>query len=374
MSGVSKLRVALDGHVIGHRMTGNETYVANLAMALARRDDVDPLVYLDRGVEWSGVQPSAVRRLRLRRSFLRIPLELPYRAAVDRADLLHVQYVAPPIGRVPVVVTVHDVSFEDVPGLFSGRTQLRLKLSIRATVRRAAAIITISQFTRDRLAFHYGLDPDRIHVTPLGVDPRWVRLQDESVAPLLSPLRLPSRFVLAVGNLHPRKNLPRLVRAVHAARIAGLHDLHLVIAGQRLWRSSVVNSTVADVRGEAWTHFTGFVSDDILQALYSRALVVAYPSLYEGFGLPVLEALACGAVVLSSNAAALPEVAGGAALLVDPRSDENLRDALIRLVSDDRLRAELQAAGPVRARAFTWERCAEQTMLAYRAAVGTSPV
>jgi alpha-1,3-rhamnosyl/mannosyltransferase len=175
--------------------------------------------------------------------------------------------------------------------------------------------------------------------------------------------------VLAVGNLHPRKNIPRLVRAVAAARALGAGDLHLVLAGQRAWRAADVDGQIDAIDGRSWVHELGYVSAETLRALYSTAEVVAYPSRYEGFGLPVLEALACGAVVLAADATAIPEVAGDAAVLVDPDQDEAVIAGLLSAATDLGLRTRLRAAGPQRARIYTWDRCADETLEAYRRAL-----
>jgi glycosyltransferase involved in cell wall biosynthesis len=365
-----RIRVALDAHVVGRRKTGNETYVVNLAQALARRADVDPTVYMDVGTDWPTSSPPPRRDLRLRAPYLRVPLELPFRAKRDGAELLHVQYVAPPIASLPVVTAIHDVSFEDVPGLFSPATETRLKLTVRLSAKRSAAIITISEFTRSRISRHYGIDPERIVVTPLGVDPFWHHVAEDEANRQLAGLGLPQHFVLAVGNLHPRKNIPRLVRAVAGARARGAGDLHLVLAGQRGWQAGAVDGAIEAVDGRTWVHRLGYVDVEILRALNSAAHVVAYPSSYEGFGLPALEALACGAVVLTADAAAIPEVVGNAAVLVDPTDDEAVAEGLLRAATDDVLRSGLKMGGPQRSAAFTWEACARRTMDAYRLALG----
>ena len=372
VSAYPHIRVALDAHVVGSRRTGNETYVVNLAEALARREDVDPTVYLDAGTVWPG--PTALRRrdLRWKAPQVRVPLELPYRAKRDGAQLLHVQYVAPPVARLPVVTAIHDVSFEDVPGLFALPTEMRLKLTVRMSARRSAAVITISEFTRSRISHHYGIDPTRIVVTPLGVASFWSRAAPDDAERCLSSLTLPDRYVLAVGNLHPRKNIPRLIRAVAAARTRGAGDLHLVLAGQRAWRVADVDAAIDATDGHSWVHELGYVSAETLRALDSTAEVVAYPSRSEGFGLPVLEALACGAVVLAADTTAIPEVAGDAAVLVDPDRDEAVIAGLLSAVTDVDLRARLRTVGPLRARAFTWDRCADKTVEAYRRALGQS--
>jgi glycosyltransferase involved in cell wall biosynthesis len=363
------IRPAIDAHVVGRRKTGNETYVVNLADALARRPDCRPLAYVDAGVVWPRPGGPETRELSWRSPLLRIPVELPRRARQDRCDLLHVQYVAPPIPRLPIVTMIHDVSFEDVPGLFPRLTELRLKLTVGHAARISRALVTVSEFTRGRIAHHYHVDPERVFVTPNGVGEQWRPLPEDAARVRLAGFALPESFVLAVGNLHPRKNIPRLVRAVGAARRAGAGDLHLVLAGQPWWRTGEVDAAIEQAAAGGWVHRLGYVDQDSLVALYSTAGVVAYPSLYEGFGLPVLEALACGAVVVASNTTSIPEVAGEAAILVDPTDEQAMAGALARALTDEATRAQLRRAAAVQLARYTWERCAELTFGAYTAAL-----
>ena len=367
----ARLRVALDAHVVGRRQTGNETYVVNLASELARRTDLETVAYIDRGVTWPGTAPvPKLRELRLRARQLRIAVELPYRAARDRADLLHVQYVAPVTGRIPLVTAIHDVSFEDVPDLFSRSTTWRLKVSVRSSARRSAAVVTLSEFTRRRLLHHYDLAPERVIVAPGGVSDRWKRLSPEESASRMEGLAVPTRFILAVGNLHPRKNVPRLVRAVASLRRRG-SDVGLVLAGQPGWRADDVQRAIAEVRGDDWVVLTGYVPDPVLEALYNEAAAVAYLSTYEGFGLPVAEALAVGAIVVASDATSIPEVAGDAAILVDPLDDDAIVHGLEQAITDQVLGARLREAGPRRAAELSWRKCADATVDAYYLALGS---
>ena len=371
------LRVGLDAHVVGRRKTGNETYVLGLGTALAAREDVHVTAFLDRATDWpgdrgGGLATPEVRSLRVRGSHARLLLDLPLRARAAGSELLHVQYVAPPLAGVPTIVAVHDLSFEDRPELFSTRTRLRLHATIRASARRAAAVLALSRFTRDRLLFHYDLDPSRVFVAPAAVDGRFTGL-GEMPARDLGQLGLPSRFVLHVGDLIPRKNVPRLVSAMAALRRDGIGDVGLVLAGQDGRDTPAVEAAVASAasRGDrGWVHRLGYVDDATLMRLYDAAAAVAFPSRYEGFGLPALEALARGAVLVTSAATALPEVVGDAAVTVDVEDTDALAAGLAQALGDEALRARLRVAGPVRAARFSWAASAEATVPAYHRALG----
>jgi len=366
------IRVGLDAHAVGRRQTGNETYVVELATALARRRDVRPVAYLDRDVAWPDPEGPRIERLRWRSRTIRLGLELPVRARRDRLDLLHVQYVAPPVAGTPVVVTIHDLSFVDVPDDLPTAMVWRLRATVGLAVRRAAVVLTVSEFTRRRLLEHYRLDPDRVIVTPNGVASRWQPLADDERDARLRTAGLtdlPERFVLGVGARHVRKDFDRLVRAVAAVRAEGESDVGLVLAGPDGTATPAIAREIRRLHAEHWTRIVGYVPDEALPALAGAAAAVAMPSRYEGFGLPVLEAQACGAVVVSVRAGAIPEVAGEAAILVEPGSDDALADGLRTALTDTTLRASLAVAGPRHAAGFTWDRCAAATVEGYRRAL-----
>lgn len=358
-------RVAVDAHTLGRRATGNETYVRGLLGGLVDRDDVEPIILVDPKRPVEDRFASRAKPLSTRNPLIRLLRELASPRGRWSADLLHVQYVRPPRCDVPCITTIHDISYEHFPWLFDRRSLLRMRTTIPWSARHSAAVVTGSRYSRDDLIEHYGLDPHRVHVTPYAVDPRFQPQSPEVVRHILERLALPSGYLLYVGNLQPRKNLPRLLEAY-----VGLHDagirVPLVIAGQRAWLSNEIFETVRQHGLSDCVFFTGYVPIDDLPALYAGALAFVYPSLFEGFGLPVLEALASGVPTVTSSVSSLPEVAGEAALLVDPRDTPALSGALARVLSDTDLRSRLAAEGPLRAATFSWERCAAQTAAIYQ--------
>lgn len=371
--GARPLRIALDAHTVGRRQTGNERYVVELGNALAARDDVEVIALLDEGTGWpadGAARRPGILSLQARRPQLRIPLELPVAVRRAGADLLQVNYVAPPLAGVPVVTVVHDLSFEDLPEHFPLRTRLRLKLLVRLAVRQSAAVICVSRFTRDRVIATYGTPAERVHTVPEGVNPRWRPLSPDQISDRLAGLEVPQRFVLAVGSDHPRKNLPRLVEALAKVRADGQSDVELLLCGPRGLSVGQMTQAVAANEAGVWVRHLGYVDDDVLQALYCAAQVVAYPSLYEGFGLPALEALACGALLVASDTTSLPEVCGDAAILVDPRSVDAIAEGLRAALTGVELRARLRELGPRHAAGFSWADAAEATVAVYRAALG----
>ncbi len=354
------MRVGIDAHTVGRRQTGNERFTVELTNALVARGDIEVLAYVDDGVGWpiGATKPPTLGELHARRPQLRIPFELPIRGRRDGLDVLQVAYLAPPVLRTPLVTVVHDLSFEDMPEMYPWSTRWRLKLGVRRAVAQSAAVVTGSHFTRERLIDLYGLPASRVHRVVYGVSPSWRPLDDAQSAPGVAALGLPERFVLAVGTGAPRKNLPRLVEAVRAVRVAGAPDLGLVLAGP-------VDS-IGGAETEPWVHTLGYVGDDVLRGLYSAADVVAIVSLYEGFALPVLEAMACAAVVVASSTTAVADAAGEAAVLVDPARVNSIADGIRRALEDTGLRDTLRRRATDHASQFSWEACAAQLVEIYR--------
>ncbi|MFL5790812.1 MAG: glycosyltransferase family 4 protein [Actinomycetota bacterium] len=259
-----------------------------------------------------------------------------------------------------LVVTIHDLAFERYPELYPPRWRRLYQRGLEIAVREAHAVLAPSRHAAAAVAAH-GVERERIHITPLAADPP-AEAGTASTPPYDGP------YVLFVGTLEPRKNLPRLVRAFRAAVGDASLPHQLILAGPTGWQQdTLANALAADGGGRV--HLPGRVGRQELEALYRGADAVAYPSLYEGFGLPVLEALAHGRPTLTSSTSSIPEVADDAALLVDPEDDDAIAAGLVRILTDEPLRAELMSKGPARAASFSWAATARATLEAYRDAL-----
>ncbi|HIE39142.1 MAG TPA: glycosyltransferase family 1 protein [Anaerolineales bacterium] len=313
----------------------------------------------------------------LARLWHRLRLPIPIEAIVGRVDLFYSpDFILPPIlPDVRTLLTVHDLSFLHYPDHFVPKLVRYLSRAVPRSIARARRVLADSEATRTDLIQFLGVPPESVEVLYSGVDPRF-RPEPEPG----ERERLQSRYgvgersyVLSVGTLQPRKNYVRLIRAFARLRLAPLCPETLVIAGGRGW-------LYQEIYAEAEKHpdrvrILGFVDEADLPALYREAALFVFPSFYEGFGLPVLEAMACGVPVVCSNASSLPEVAGAAALLVDPHDEEGLTEAMERALADEGLREEMVARGLEQAARFTWERAARQLLATLDAvAVGGHPV
>lgn len=264
------------------------------------------------------------------------------------------------------LVTVHDLGYLHEPGSHRALDRLYLDLSNRHHARAAARLLAISRATRDDLVRRYGVPEERITVTHLAAGEAFRPVEDAAiVAAVRQRYGAGPEYLLYVGTLQPRKNLARLIRSF--ARVAAGHPgLQLVLAGKQGWLYGEILAEAQRLGLAGRVLFPGYVDEADLPALYSGALAFVFPSLYEGFGMPGLEAMACGAPVVASNVSSLPEVVGDAGLLVDPTDEAALAAALERVCGDAALRAGLRQRGLARARLFSWERCARETLEAIR--------
>jgi glycosyltransferase involved in cell wall biosynthesis len=303
---------------------------------------------------------------------MRLGFDLTRRLRLDRPDLLHVQYTAPLYCPVPTVVTVHDVSFLEKPEYFTASRAMQLRITVARSVKRAARVLTVSEFARESIVRAYNLPPEKIVVTPDAANPSFRVINRVAAAQRVRErFEWNNPFVLSVGDLQPRKNHIGLIQAF--ARLMKdqpqlKHDL--VLAGKDTWFGGRVREAARESGFGSRIHFTGFVSDDDLLQLYNACDCFAFPSFYEGFGIPVLEAMACGRAVVCSNASAIPEVADGAALLFNPESSEQMVRALSDVLRDSELRTRMERLGLKRASYFSWRKTAEMTLKVYREVAG----
>lgn len=362
------VRVLFDAHMVGGQETGNETYATNLLAGL------DPMLsdQLAAAVDPTLAWPRFLDRARFPRlpmtpsgNWARLLYTLPRLARRWRAEVLHTTYVSPLDLPCRSVLTVHDVSFRRYPEFFSRRDRLLFATLLPLSMRRADAVIAISEHAKGEIEAAYPFVKGKIHAVPIAANPRYRVIEDsEVVAAAHRKYGIDGAYILAVGNLQPRKNLSRLIRAFARVR-ARAGGCQLVVVGQAQWRSSEVYRLVRDLGLETAVVLTGYVPDEDLVLLYNGAAAFTYVSLYEGFGLPILEAMACGAPVVASNLSSMPEVAGDAALLVDPHDEEAIQAAVCRILDDPKCAATLKERGLARAARFTLERTAEATCEVY---------
>jgi glycosyltransferase involved in cell wall biosynthesis len=296
---------------------------------------------------------------------------LPVALAARHLDVCHyTNFDAPVLSDKPSVVTVHDVSLLVSPELHPRRRVLMLSRLASLSARRARAVTCPTESARRDAIERLDLDPARVHVAPSAVSPRFRPLDEPAtIEAVCGAYRVKPGFVLFVGAIEPRKNLVTLARAFARLRADGF-DNKLVICGGWGWKSADLRPAIDELGIADSVVFTGYVPDDDVVALLNGCGAFAYPSLYEGFGLPIVEAFACGAPVVTSNRGATAEVSGAAALLADPTSVEDLADALQRTLSDATERERMRAAGFARAAEFSRPNAARRTVAVYEAVLG----
>jgi len=341
--------VAIDADVLGRRRTGDETYIANLLRELVPLADRERLAAVTRRPD---LVPDGIEAVDLpaRSQVARMAISLPIVLRRLRPALGHFNYVIPPAYRGASVVTVHDLSFERDPGLMGPRDRFFFRTMVPRSVRRADRVLTVSERTKDDLVERYGVVEEQIVVTPNAVDPVF---HPNNGAPERTA------YLLFVGGIQPRKDP---LAAVEALALLG-GELNLVLVGAEKRGGDEVRSAVTRLGLENRVEFAGHVDRDELATLYRGAACLVFPSRYEGFGLPVLEAMASGTPVVAASAGAVPEVAGDAAILVAPGDAAAIAAGIEHALAD---RERLVAAGLERARSFSWTESARRTLAVYR--------
>lgn len=376
------LTVGFDATPAYRQSAGIGRYTRELLRALAERDDdLSFRVYYCAGGTVEGSFPELngrfkVRSLPVTDRFMNVlwhrsRLPVPAQLIAGRFDLFHApDFTLPPTMGTPTVLTIHDLAFLARPECAYPTLRAYLNQVVPRSVRHADRIIAVSENTRHDLVQLLGVAPERIISIPEGVDPAFCQLPPEDAWPTVRRLGIDDPFILSLGTIEPRKNYVRLLEAYASLRRQGVQQ-RLVIAGREGWMYQPFYRRLDELQLRA--HVTLIrPADAVLPALYSAADLFVYPSLYEGFGIPPLEALACGTAVACSETSSLPEVVGDAALLFDPTDVEQIAGAVARLLSDGALRRQLRERGKRRARAFSWARTAEETVRVYRTVVGNA--
>ena len=369
------MRFSVDAHAIGCHLTGNEVYVRNLLHQFARLDgDNEFVAYLSKPFAELDVPERFERRQVSANPFRRLGFDLPQRVRADRPDLLHVQYTGPLSCPAPMVVSVHDVSYLEHPRYFTRFRAMQLKLTVKRTIHAAARVLTPSEFSRDAILRHYAIDERKVVVIPNAASSVFRPIERQVAAAAVErKYGIHGPFVLTVGDLQPRKNHLGLLRAFEDVIRAHPQLPHrLVFVGKETWYSKELHRAVGASGIADRVSFTGFIDDEDLVHFYGACDLLVFPSFYEGFGLPILEAMACARAVTCSNLTAMPEVADGAAILFDPHSSIEIGRAISDVLLDSELRTRLERLGTQRAAQFSWEQAARRTLEVYYDVAGAA--
>ena len=365
------MRVAIDARKLHDFGIG--TYIRNLLRQLARIDHDTEYVLLcqEADLDVAG-QLGANFRTVLEPSpnySLREQIRVPWVLLRERPDVYHAPHYILPAGvRCRSVVTIHDCIHLMFPQYLPNKAAYAYaKASMWAAARRSHCILTVSEASKRDILHFFNVPPEKIEVVYNAIDEHfWVRPQEEDVARVRERYQLDHQFVLYVGNIKPHKNLVRLIEAFADLRRGEFEEVKLLIIGDEISKLPALRRAVHRHKLHKHVRFLGYLSDQTLAILYRLASAFAFPSLYEGFGLPPLEAMASGTPVVTSNVSSLPEVAGGAAVLVDPYDVDSIADGLRRVLSDPALAAEMRRKGLERAREFSWARSVEKTRSIYQ--------
>lgn len=307
------------------------------------------------------------------RIWFRARLYWPIETFIGNVKLYHAtDFTLPPtLPKTKTILTVHDLSFVRSPDTLPITLKTYLDRTVPYSVKRADHVLADSQATKDDLIDLYGTPPEKITVLLSGVDANFQPIKDkDKIQAIRAKYKIPDRpYIFSIGTVQPRKNYPRLIQALHQLGDE-FSEVNLVIAGGKGWLENPIYETIRQLGMENRVIFTGFADDADIPTLYSAAALTAYPSLYEGFGFPIVESMACGTPVLTSHVSSMPEVAGDAALMIDPFDIEAMVDGLRVLLTDDTLRKTLIERGFQQAKKFTWEKAANELRMIYSRVLG----
>lgn len=370
------MRIGIDARLLTGAFTGDRTYWRGLLTAFAEL--LNPAEYRlvlfttrpipEHTLPESPLYEYVVAPARSER--LWSLFQLPKLAQQHGCNLVHTQYTVSPFFKIPAVTTVHDISFLIGPHWFPLKDRILLRLAVPASCRRARRVLTVSETSREDMIEILRLPPEKIIATPNGLPEGFYPIeQQQAQAWVQREYGIEPPFALAVGVLQPRKNWELALLAVQMARTDYELPIRLVLTGKPGWARRALQRAKRDLNAHEWLIETGYVPDEHLVWLYNAADVFLYPSFYEGFGLPPLEAMACGTPVVASNGGALPEVVGSGGILLPPNEPGMWANAIRTILTYDDFRARLRENALQQAKRFSWRTTAERTLLAYRQAI-----
>lgn len=369
------MRIAIDLIPITGKEAGLQRYAQQLVKGLAEFDKKNDYILLlnEKAYDFFYVKQSNFKNIKVKTPpkihFFWEQVYLPLHTLFKNFDILHFPVSAPPyfqFSSLKTIVTMHDLTFIIYPETMTKISRLYWTFFMKRGVKTAKKIIADSKSTKDDLIKHYNIPEEKVKVIHAALTRNFsTSLEASNFQSVKDEYGLPEKYLLYVGTLEPRKNVRRLVQAFHKAKSKKRFIHKLVITGKKGWLFSEIFETVEKLRLGSEVIFTGFVPDEDLPGIYSGAEIFVFPSLYEGFGLPPLEAMSYGVPVLVSNSSSLPEVVGDAGILVNPEDIDDIANGILRLVEDQNLRNQLKEKGLQQAQKFSLERMAKETLEVY---------
>jgi glycosyltransferase involved in cell wall biosynthesis len=373
------MNIAFDARPLTLYKTGIGKYTENLFRHLKDADsNVNLYLYSNRDMIIKGEKDVACTGGTFAKynSSLWFQLSLPFylnKQSGNKIDLFHGAMAMLPLAvRMPTVVTIYDLVLEKFPETMHWKNWLSLKTLMRVSARKASKIIAISENTKKDIIDYFRIDEEKIRVIHLGINSQFSPQPDSNEAEVLSKYNLTGGYILSVGTLEPRKNFHRLINAYKMVASSGQKTPKLVIIGGQGWGNEELGKVVRESGLDERVRLAGYVPDEDLPILYRQAAAFVYPSLYEGFGLPPLEAMACGTPVITSNLSSIPEVVGDAAMLIDPYNTAEIAQAIASVLKNEGLRDNLRTSGLARSRLFNWDKTARETLSLYREVIAES--
>lgn len=365
------MRIGIDLHMVNDFMQGSRTYTYNVIRALIEIDpENDYYLYFTN-------KPKSLPRLfqkpnvHIRRIFpstriIRLPISFPLKLAIDRIDVFHCQYMGSPFSATPYVVTLHDIIHEIYPEFYPNSLRFFMSLFYPLSARRAATVLTVSEYCKEAIVKLYKVPEKNVIVAYDGVSDEFKPIRDKSLVNSVGKkYGINKENILFVGRLEPRKNIPGLFKAFYSLKKHHNIPHQLVIVGMKDFKYNEIYDTAKRLKLDEDIVFTGRVEQEDLPMIYNGADLFVFPSFGEGFGIPPLEAMACGIPVITSNTTALPEVVGDAGIMINPWDKEELSEMMYKVLSDSGLRNKMRNKGLEQSKRFSWSRTAEKVLRVY---------